>query len=399
MEKIFEGNIPILYIIAIFYILLIDSLKINKKIFIIYIFSYVMKVYNILDAKVLMLSLNLVMFVYIEYLTDDTVKTEIVSNIIYKVIDYMYKMIFEYSFIYFLLAILVETRYFEKRCSAVYKILELNYIYNINMVWHIVSYILLIIIANLLTIESYKTNSFTYIKEQLDKITTWNKLQLTADDIVKFELLSTIEDKSFFYRDKSYSFVSIQFVKYKMHRIETSIGYISQNKMLNKEFINKLKWIINYILNNFRKLRNIKTYIRGYGTIEMQLIRTLGIQKGYEKVFYRKIYEIIYSRIFFASYRRYCNLNKYRVKVSYKEYIMYCYIYLAGIKLNGKEFNNMLEPWKKDKINELSVEQFFISILGLSWRPIDMDILYKYSRTIGKFDINEKELIKEIQKW
>ena len=124
----------------------------------------------------------------------------------------------------------------------------------------------------------------------------------------------------------------------------------------------------------------------------MQLIRTIGVKKGYEKLFHRKIYEVIYSKIFFGSYRKYCNDNKYKVKCSYKEYLIYCYINIADIKINGVRYSNMIKAWNKDRIEDVSLEEFLISILGLSWRKINEDILNNYSITIKNFDIQEEEL-------
>lgn len=402
MENLFAGNIPILYIIAILYILLIEKLKLNQKIVIIYIFSYMIKVYNILDAKALLLSFNLVMFLYLEYITDDIVKTEIVSDLRYKIIDYLYKMIFEYSLIYFLLALFIKTKCFDNYCYLTYmklNVLKSNIMFCSVIFWNVISYILLLISITFLSIESYVTNSFTYIKNKLDKVTTWNTLETRENDRIKFEMLSTIEDKSFFYRENSYSFMSIEFIIYKLNKIKTNINNISKSELTHRKILRKARKLTKYLFNNIKKIKNIKRYIRGYGTIEMQLIRTLGIKKGYDKVLYRKLYEIIYSRIFFASYRKFCNINKYRVKCSYKEYIIYCYIHLAGTKMNGKEFKNMLDPWKKKELEQITKEQFLISILGLSWRTIDIDILENYSSVIEQFDINETKLKKEIGKW
>lgn len=394
MEGLFEGNIPILYFIAVLYILLLDKLKLNQKILIVYIFSYIIKACNILSTTNLLIVSNIDFFIYLEYLTDDEVKTDIISNFIYRIADYLYRMIFEYSLLYFVLALFVNTAYFKDCCNAIFSFILPNAdctLYCNGFIYSIY-FILIIISVTFLSMESYSTNTFTYMKRKLDNVTSWTTLEI--DDITrdKLYMLSSIEDKSFFVRDNSYSFFSIGFIKYKFNNFKNAIVYLNNKSKLKNNFFRKIKKAIKFIYSKIKKLKHIKRYIRGYSTIEMQLIRTIGVKKGYEKLFYRKIYEVVYSKIFFGSYRKYCNDNKYKVKCSYKEYLIYCYINIADIKINGVTYSNMIKAWDKDRIEDVSLEEFLISILGLSWRKINEDILNNYSITIKNFDIQEEEL-------
>ncbi len=401
MEGLFEGNIPILYFIAVLYILLLDKLKLNQKILIIYIFSYIIKACNILSFTNLLIISNIDFFIYLEYLTDDKVKTDIISNFIYRITDYFYKKIFEYSLLYFVLALFVNTAYFKGCCNTVFSFIlpSIDITIYCNCFIYAIYIILIIISVTFLSMEIYATNTFTDMKRKLDKVTTWTALEI--DDITreKLYMLSSIEDKSFFIRENSYSFFSIEFIKYKLNNLKTAIVYLNNKSKLKNNFIIRIKKACKFIFSKIKKLRYIKKYLRGYSTIEMQLIRTIGIKNGYGKTLYRKIYEIIYSKIFFGSYRKYCKDNKYRVICSYKEYLIYCYINIADIKINGVTYSNMIEAWNKDSIKDVSFEEFLISILGLSWRNINDDILRNYSITIKNFDIQEDELknnIKEI---
>lgn len=83
--------------------------------------------------------------------------------------------------------------------------------------------------------------------------------------------------------------------------------------------------------------RNITRHIRGYSTIEMQLIRILAYKKGLkmgrpknlEDVYLiatRKIYEIVYAPMFFSGLKKYLmipDINDY-----YRYYLVYIYIYI-----------------------------------------------------------------------
>ncbi len=399
MERLFAGNIPILYFIAVLYILMMDKLKINQRILIIYIFSYIVKIYGILDFKILLFILNVDLFIYLEYLTSDRVKTEIVSNFGYRLIDYCYKMIFEYSFLYFILAMFIKTQFFMNCCNTVYSLLPISgsMLQNLAWFWSSISILLLLTAVTLLSMQLYSTNTFTYMKSKLDEVTTWNILQLSNSQREKLYMLSSIEDKSYFERENSYNFFSIEFLRYKLRKLKNTAFEFKIKGVLKPGFFRRLKEKIIYMISKIKKLKNIKRYIRGYSTIEMQLIRTLGIDKGYDKVFCRKIYELIYSKIFFKSLRKYCNVNKYSVSCSYKEYLIYCYIHIVKIKINGLE-NKMIDLWNRNELEDLSKEQFLISILGLSWRPIDNKIIENYKLVIDYYDINLKELKKQIRK-
>ena len=83
---------------------------------------------------------------------------------------------------------------------------------------------------------------------------------------------------------------------------------------------------------------------------------------------------------------------------TFKEYLLMVYIKIAQIKLNNVRYNNMLRPWNNDDITQISDEQFFISILGLSYRWISSNILFNYSRIISKYALKKGEIRKIIKK-
>ena len=135
----------------------------------------------------------------------------------------------------------------------------------------------------------------------------------------------------------------------------------------------------------------------------MQIIRTLGVKYGYnEHIICRKVYELIYSKMFFKNLRRYMNKVYLNTKgcCTYKEFLLVIYINIAQVVLNNNTNKNMLMPWNGAKtMKELSNEEFFISILGLSHRKINYQILYNYSSVIERFSLNVntlKKLIKQL---
>ena len=391
MENIFSENIAILYFIAILYIMLFEKLKINQKMIIVYIFSYLIIYYGLIDFKIMLLLFLVGTFIYFEYLTNDEVKNEMVTNFFYKIQDYLYKMIFENSMFTFFLSLIIQTNYINLILNKIFNLnVEIIKIANFKLsVGILLSLLLLLIAITRLNIKAYWTNSLSTIKNKMCRISYWAGLNISKKTKEKFFMLSDIEDKSFFFRKNSYNILSTEFLKYKLKKItqeNKSILYtevkIHHFKKLLKNLIKIPKFIKNQIIN-----------IRGYSTIEMQLIRTLGIQNGFSKIIRRKIYEVIYSNIYFKSYRRYCNKNKYDTNCTYKEYIMFCYIHLAPIKINNRNYPNMLALWNTNNITKITKEQFFISILGLSWRPIDENIIYNYKNIIDKYNLNTAKII------
>ena len=206
-------------------------------------------------------------------------------------------------------------------------------------------------------------------------------------------MLIDVEDKSYFIRENTYNFFSFEFINYKIKRIIKKLKSMNvESNILKKATLSKI--------NIKARIKKLKRYIRGYSTIEMQIIRTLGIKNGYENhVFCRKIYEIVYSKIFFTSLRKY--MNKLYLDTSgcctFKEYLLMIYIKIAPIKLNNEKYNNMLKAWNIEDIRQVSNEQFFISVLGLSYRWISSNILFNYSRIISKYSLKKGEIRKIIK--
>lgn len=389
LEAVLNGNTFLLYFMGLLYILINKDFDKNQKIVMIYVFVYSLKLFNIVDLKILLIGLGIVSFLYIEFLSDDNVKNVLLCNIIYKIIDYMYKLIFEYSAAYFCIALFLMSSIIRINLPII-QILDLD-IHVIDVKINIISILLVIYAINNITSQKFETYSFKYIKEKMDEITVWNTIKRSNIDALKLNMLIDVEDKSYFIRKNTYNFFSFEFFNYKIKKLINKLKYIkNDNNSLKKKKLSNINI----------KIKNMKKYIRGYSTIEMQIIRTLGIKNGYEDhIFCRKIFEIIYSKIFFSSLRKY--MNKIYLDTSccctFKEYLLMIYIKIAPIKLNNIKYNNMCKPWNNDDITKISDEQFFISILGLSYRWISSNILFNYSRTISKYSLKKGEIRKIIK--
>ena len=222
LEKLFDGNPIIIYFIGTFYILINKSTNKNQKIVMLYIFTYILKLFDIMDIKTMLVLLNIVAFLYAEYLTNDEVKNVLLTKFYDKIKDYIYKCIFEYSSIWFIISNFVISNAMKKITYA--KFLNIN-LYNKNLILFmirivpfIISLILLIVAINNVTTERYETNSFTKIKRKMDNVVLWTKLKDDDIDFYKLNMLVWIEDKSYFIRENSYNFLSKEFFKYKLKK-------------------------------------------------------------------------------------------------------------------------------------------------------------------------------------
>jgi len=385
LEGLLNGNPILLYFVGIFYILINENFEKSQKIIVVYMLSYCLRLFDIIEFKTIIIVLNIVAFLYLEFLTKDNIKNKILNNIWDKIKDYIYKVIFEFSGVYFLISITIINYNFVPQIQF----------FSINIpIANIISIMLIMYTFNNIISEKYATLAFSQIKKRMDNITIWTKIpKISEENKEKLNMLVDIEDKSYFIRESSYNFLSLEFFTYKMYK-----------KTVKKENIKynlKRKQIINYIKKFFRDLldidnffHKISKYVRGYSTIEMQLIRTLGIQYGYNFVIYRKIYELMYSKIFFKNLLKYMNKAYLNTKgcCTFKEYLLNIYINVASIRINDKDFKYMLQIWNTKKLEDVSKEQFLISILGLSRRKIDNEIIYNYGSIIEKYNIDIEKL-------
>lgn len=392
LEGLIGQNKILIYFVGIFYIMINESFNKHQKIVMIYTFTYCFKLFNIMESKIMMIILFIVSYLYMEFLTKDDVKNQILNSTIFKIKDYFYKIIFEYSAIYFLISMIFISDFIFIKIPILSKSNITIPLLGITI--NVISIIFLIKTFKNITSQKYETNTFKDIKSMMDKIAIWSKTKkLSLKDKTKLEMLVDIEDKSYFIRKNTYNFLNLEFLKYKLKKETINVKKILYT-LNKKNFKTKLKTILFkkiYIKENFK---NIRRYVRGYSTIEMQLIRTLGVKYGYKNIICRKAYEIIYSKIFFKSLRKYMNDFYFDTMgcVNFKEYLLLIYIEIAPIKINGKRYNNMLEIWNTNKLSEVTKEQFFISILGLSNRHIDDNIIDNYINIVNKYNLDIEEL-------
>ena len=427
--KIFEGKGTIVsYGLLILLLSCIMFTKIETsrenmriKIAILYILSYVLVLFNAVDIKAMFLVLLIMLFVFLEFVLIDNFKRKFMKlKKKFLVLDYIYQIIFEYKILYFLLALFSVSSILKSIIMFVLIKLNLISVWLKNCYPSITTIISLLILGNgiiKMLNNEFETIEFEKINEKIKNVKEFNGFSANPKLKDFSELLTYKEDKSFFERNESYNWFSVQFIKYRLRRMYISCKkhHIKEKGWITKA-INKLitffyyemkfahiivyyaKRLLKAVYNKFKNKKKLSDYLPGHSTIEMQLLRTLAVVDGYDShVYQRKFYEIIYSYIFFNSLKEYYEDNLYENMHEFKYYIIYIYIMVAPIKINGVFYDNIRELYKKQKLNSITMEEFYIWELGLSHVPIKPWLLE--SIYIDIFGIDRKKLSALIQKF
>ena len=347
MESLFNENIIFIFFFGMIAIYNYSDLKEYQRMAIIYISVYALTVLNIIGVKLAVVLLVISLFCFFEIFTSDEMKFKILINPIYKVVDFVYISFSQYAFggmCCALLMLRIELPESLSEQNVVFKILSFLF-----MAWTLTATLQ----------QKYVIHTFG----EMYKIFTWfsiNKIEFNEKLDEACSILVSIEDKIYFER-KAYSFFSLKYI----------LGILN-NKISAQHGNKKIVYVISA---GNRFIRNIFNESRGYSTIPMQLVRSLGIKRGYNYKYRRKIFEILYSRMFFKGIERMLNEDQVAQRQCFKKYLLYIYFHKVNTFLGDATFSKFLNAFdmkynkKNDKdIYDCSNEGIFIACMGLSKR-------------------------------
>lgn len=351
METLFNKNIIFIFFFAMIAIYNYSDLKEYQRMAIIYISVYALAVLNIVGIKMALLLLIVSLFCFFEIFTSDEMKFKILVNPIYKAVDFIYISIFQYSFGGICLALLLlkiklpET--FDKQ----------------NIIFRTLSFLFIVWTLTAMLQQKYVIHTFG----EMYRVFTYfpiNKIEFNDKLYEACNILVSIEDKRYFERE-AYSFFSVKYI------ISLIKGKIASQRGGKK--------VIYVLVNGNRFIKNIFDESRGYSTIPMQLVRSLGIKRGYNYKYRRKIFEILYSRMFFKEIERMFNEDKVTQRQYFKEYLLYIYFHKVNTFLGDATFSKFLNAFdmKYNRKNEKDIydctnEGIFIACMGLSKRATNI---------------------------
>ncbi len=387
LKKILEPflNNYILIFIIIVWLLLgkmeISNKNLRAKFIVVYLFLYSLALFRILSVWLILFFFIMASFIILElFFIDDFART-IMKNCFYYTLDYIYKVIFEYKFLYLVGSLFLVFVAF--KCKSI-----------IQAALIVISLIILFVGIIKCMNNEFSTFNFSEINAKILKIKKFSQFKAT-DKLKDFsKILIYVEDKSFLYRVNTYNWLSHEFFAYKIKKAFKNRGNIL--KRLGILIKKGAKQFYNLIVNVLIRRKSIKKYLRGYSTIEMQLIRTIALKSGYSCFFQRKVFEFIYSYIYFSALKKYYIHNVYENIKDFKYYILYLYIMVAPVKINNVPYDNILKMCNKTKFENINKEEFFIWTRALSHKSLNGAL---DSIIVKEYSINEKELSKLIKKF
>ena len=416
MEQFFSENPYALYFIGLLFLIISNqknnNKNISKNIILVYIIMSLTNIFNMINLKNNILVITLVCFIDLEIINISN--ETLITNLVYKIFNFVFEMVNKYKYVYIILiniALKVTLS-----CSKDYII--------IKIILYAAYLFMFIKIVTKIYRNEFKLKKFDDIEKIFERKSKGfrydevNKMK----NLDKFNMLIEIEDKTYLYRKNSHSSISIEALICKLGKQQKYIEIMKMKKYSKLLYLIKniritIKYIfkiLKIILKAIVHKNGIKKFIkRGYSTIEMQWIRNAGIEIGYDKVYRRKIYELIYSNIFFKSLKEKRSYNTYpEINCNDPDYVfkmLIIYVYLNTVptfiyKNNERiKINNIYDYYKllrKNEIKEgenivyeLTQEELFIFIMGLSGKIINDNLFVSYAEYIEKYKIDKQKVI------
>ncbi len=374
MEEIFGSNLFAIYIIACIAVISYTNFKENQRMFLLYLFTYATAFFEIFSISASLVLLFLITFIFLEYLTEDTKKLTLITNLGYKFYDYTFMMLFQYHFFWVILAFLI---LYLSHCQCIAVVFRI--------IFKGVSLIPLFCGTHLAISQPFKIKSITDICRIFEKYPPF-LFEYREEMQEKFDLLCSFEDKTYFQRHNSYSCVSIEYFRC----------------FLKNRGFPKVKFFKKAIseISTPKKLYRIgkRIFKRGYSIPEMQLLRTVGVARGYDKYkIQRKIFEVVYSKIIFSSLKEYHKSNTHLPLEHYRHYLLYVYLQTVMTKIDGRHRCTPLSSAfvNPNDVGKWSMDGLFIACLGLSFRRVSDYNLELFSDIVEDFGLDPTR-IKEL---
>lgn len=345
IDQIPKDNTPLLFTITLFFAAVSGiNFSVKLRVTLIYTYCLIVNQLEAIDTHAILIGSTLVLFLTLEVFNPDQ-KHVTLLNARYKLIDFIYKVTVEmYGLFYYTLII----------CPSFMPdhILDLPF----------VNTIVLFLTLGLAIATSRGTFSSKPISELIATLESLgdspSSLTFTDSDKRKLEMLLYIEDKTYLSRKEH---------QHRLLLIDYLPTIISELKHLAEML---LQWIKKAGIS-FHEIQDTAIrYIRGFGTIEMQLLRNIGLDTGsFRHTIKRKLYELTYAQIFFNSYLNRFSKESY-ARQNFKYWLLNSYLQIVPVKIGktivypeqGKSTFQCL--FSKD-FSQLTMEEFFVWCIGL----------------------------------
>lgn len=198
MVDLFNENTLFVFFFAMVAIYNYSALKEYQRMAIIYISVYALAALDIISIKLGLLFLIVALFCFFEIFTTDEMKFKILVNPIYKILDFMYIAIFQYSFLGICLALVMLKVKLPEALNTQ------NFIFRV-LSWLFMVWTLTAILQQKYVIHTFGEMYKVFSQFPINKVLFNKKLDDAGN------ILVSIEDKRYFQR-QAYSFFSIKYI-------------------------------------------------------------------------------------------------------------------------------------------------------------------------------------------
>ena len=412
---LFSGNLIILYFIFVISVITIDRFSDKQKIAIIYVCTYGIMWDENISKRLLVVLLVAMIFLDLEYFTQDEMKLIILKKLHYKLVDFLYMGIFQYKLWAVLSAIVIRTNVIKNMAP------------NFPWMFDIISSIVFFIALHWMFCIPEEFHTFT---EMYNKIWKYPYYRLVQDENLengiseefqkRLDIIVQFEDRLYWKRKKAYTILSLEyfiawykdrntFKEQKLRKHLTLWGHI-------KNILSFPLRVFNFVFMTFGKaikaIRRIYTaFRRGHSTIPMQLIRILGYKHGlvfgnskidfkYYKIVKRKLYEVLYARMFFEGVKQYITIELCSGVKYYREYIVFLYPHIVQTTIDkayvpaSKYFK--LSDNAIPKMSEWDINKVIDMSFGFCGKPVTNERILKWADTLMPYHYSRlKELTRD----
>ena len=360
---VFGSSVLIFFFICLG-IFMHSQMTATQKMVVLYLSCYVAGYIGVFRKIYDVLIVILIQFIYTEYISDDMKKMEVIRKFRFKLLDYIYKFCFIYkTWLYILAEVLISYR-FKLIIGEEY-----------SGIATVISFGIVCLLIQKMCAPKFQTNNISQI---MDTFMRFPPYQFPTDvEKEKFYILSDIEDKSYFARENTYNVISFEFIKYKIGRVR---DWNLKSPRSIKKLIKKAGVFIQRSKN-----------IRGYSTIEMQLLRIIAVSGGYTRTFNRKIYEFFYTKIFITSLREYYRYHVSGRDSNFKSYLIWVYYNVVPVTLWRHRYSSIRDVFNCS-VDKWTMEQLFVVILALSGRSVYGNTMENYRWVIDKYQMSIQDI-------
>lgn len=394
MEQIFSDNIIYVYFLSCIVILSYDKFSKQQKIALVYATTYALRLFSAVPTAMSIIMLVAIMFILEEYLTFDQGKIVLLKRIRDKVLDFLFSFIVLDAGGWMILTILL--------CSWRTQRFWTNFEHGQQIFWA-VSMVAFFLTIHILSTLKFQVKTYSDIKAYFDKHVQDNLHLDKYETKERFEMLCRLEDQSYFVRANSYNLASFEFFRYKIGQ-----GYSGWKcrqgesvfnrwkrcwRLLRRYGVRKCFREVRYRVND--KFGDISYYfkaairtIRGCSTLEMQLLRQIGLESGYTCVGRRKVFEYVYTYLFLGGLRRYYEANVIQKKDYFKEYILYIYLERVPLEINDVPFGNIMQIFPGKQIKDMDKDILYAAYLALPGAYVTPKRIVLYPDLVNNHCIN-----------